>query len=497
MTRIPLSALPGAVLASIVAFSPALAQEMSTKEQWGAFRDFFRERGVLIASQGTVDGGDTLTLSTVRIFSLSDPEAFAIDIPQLQVAQADGLLVLTPSPQFTATARGGGETRVFTINHDGAIQTDASPEQVTLNMDFGTLALAMTSATRGGVALPDSFGVTLGGLDMDITATRAGDADVSLATQTLSYAYDLGQGALDSPFGQSASFEGEGLTLTFTGRQLALLEMLETSETPIDALFDAGVAARLDMRFGPGAGTGRMAIEGMPLTLSTASGAGEMSIGFVDGRFDMNGSVAGVSYSAVEGPVTGTASVETMTFGFGAPLVASPDMQQAYYRIGLDNMVVDSPALALAGLQDFTGEVLNINVDLNADMRILEPLTEDAMERDIPPFDISTVTLAGLLLGVGDASLTGSGAFTFEGGLQASIGAGVPNGTGDFLFELIGGNAFLQRLVSAGIVPQEQMFVAQMMMNGLGQSVGNDHLRSEIAIRPGGVVTVNGAPLPF
>jgi hypothetical protein len=34
-------------------------------------------------------------------------------------------------------------------------------------------------------------------------------------------------------------------------------------------------------------------------------------------------------------------------------------------------------------------------------------------------------------------------------------------------------------------------------MNGLGRPVGADHLRSEIAIRPGNVITVNGAPLPF
>lgn len=497
MSRTLFSIAAGSVLASLLSLSPVLAQDLSTKEHWGQFRDFFRQRGVLIGSQGTVDTGDSLTLSTVRIFALQDPESFYIEIPEMTVSQADGLLVLTPSPEFTATARDSREARVFTISHDGAVQTAVSDDAVTLNMDFGTLAVALTSALRGNTPLSEAFSVTLGGMDLDIAATRAGDADVSLVTQTLAYAYDLGPNMADSPIGQAAMFEGEGLTITFTGRELDTLELLDTSDTPAEDLFAAGFSAQMNMTFGPGAGSGTLPMPGAPLDVVSSSGPGEMSIGFVDGRFDATGLVTGITYEVQGGPMAGTASTAGMSFGFGAPLVAMDTAQPAYYQIGFEDLVIDSPALAFAGLQDFAGESLNINLDLNADVRITEPLSERAMERAVPPFDISTVTLANLLLGVGNASLTGSGSFTFEGGMAASLNADVPNGTGDFLFDLIGGNAFLQRLTAAGLVPQDQIFVVQMMMNGLGRSVGDDHLRSEVAIRPGGVVTVNGAPLPF
>jgi len=153
--------------------------------------------------------------------------------------------------------------------------------------------------------------------------------------------------------------------------------------------------------------------------------------------------------------------------------------------------------LAIVGAEEFGGEGITVALDVSAQGRLTQDLGVEFGEGDTPPIDITTVSLNRLLTRVGDAELSGAGTFAFLGGLMASIGQDLPNGTGDFVFELIGGDALLTRLNALGIVPPDQQFFAHIMMNGLCRPVGEDHLRSEVAIRPGGVITVNDAPLPF
>ena len=490
---------PGlSLFAFLAAASPALAQSAPIKDQWGAFRDFLRERGVMIAARSLSDSGDSLTLGEVSVFALAEPDDFVVSIPQLVVTQDGEHLVLTPSAEFTATARSGSTTHVFTVTHDGALRTLAGENRVSLGFDFPSFALALTEATRGGTPLPQTASITAQGMTFGGDAYREGAADFLLSIASLSYAYDLGPDAGENPLGSRASASAVDVQFSFEGNELDMLDAVESSATPMADLFNAGFFVRADFSVGPGTSSGEQVIEGMPVVLDSTTEGGSVSFAMQDGRLDLAIRSGSGVFEGSGGPFQGRVGFDALTFGVGAPLTTTAANSQAHYRFAFDNIVPSGPMLALANLQDFEGEVLNVALDITADARLTQELSERAMNAAVPPFDATSVTLGQLLVGVGASSLTGSGAISFDRGLIASMGAsGVPDGTGDFTFDLVGGNALLTRLTAAGLIPQDQIFVAQMMMNGLGRSVGDDHLRAEVAIRPGGVVTVNGAPLPF
>ena len=105
---------------------------------------------------------------------------------------------------------------------------------------------------------------------------------------------------------------------------------------------------------------------------------------------------------------------------------------------------------------------------------------------DQPPGQLNSLTINEVRVSAVGAELTGSGAATFNNaGLMP-----VPNGAVDL--RLVGANALMQKLVAMGLLPEDQMMGAMMMLGLFAVPDGEDTLKSKIEFKEDGSIYANG-----
>lgn len=486
------------VLALSVA-APAVAQQMSAKDAWAQVRSLAAGAGLTITSQSVTDNGTSLVANGVRIFTTDDPDDLILTMDTLGVEPRGELVALMPAARIgVETQFARGIERDFEILNPGMGEivgalTDAS---ATLQVGFPTLALRMLRSEQNGRALDEVLDVTFSGFDTTVTATREGMADIFIGAASVGYnaTFQTPVGPGDRTMRQSMDGTMEAVSLEFSGREL---DMLSDDEGAIRRAFDAGMEMTLRLSAGPASGNTSQSGGPFDMALATTAANSLLEVTARGGRVDLQVSAGAGNYSGGSGPMQGQITFDGVGFGFGMPLIVTPDDQPARYAFNFDNLTPSPELLAMVNAGAFAGDSLSLALDIGADMRLVSEIGPSWGEADAPPFDLSRVRLENLLVRVGDSEFTGTGAVTLIGGLLSQIGRPMPDAEGDLTFNLVGGERLLQRVQSLGFVPNDQLFFARMMINGLGRSVGADHLQSDVSIRPGGVVTVNGAPLPF
>lgn len=483
-----------AVLLVATLGSPALAQDADVKAAWTALRSFARDSGLTIAVRGVTDFGTSMVAEGVRIYPEDDPQALLVEMDELRIEGRGGSrIALIPSAEMTVTLRDGAE-RIFALHPDGEVSYEITEDVIDFDLAFASLAIDLVQSTRRGVPTGEALNLALTALDGAFHAEREGSAEVSLNADQVGYTFAFEQASGLTPTRQRGEATIEGLRLELAGTEL---DMLSDEPGALARAFDAGFMARLVLSTGATTGESWQAYGPQEILVRSQSDGSELRIEAVDGAFAATTHAGAGSMEGGMGPMQGALTLDGADLSLGFPLVATAEDQPVYYRMALNNVVPSTETLALFNAQSFAGQGVSLALDIAADGRLVDQLGPDFGAGDAPPFDVSNLRLEQLDLRVGPAQLTGTGAFVFIGGLLASVDADFPNGTGDFTFDLLGGDALLTGLSAAGLIPQDQQFFARMMMNGLGRPVGEDHLRSEVAIRPDGAVTVNGAPLPF
>ena len=491
-----------AILLALTATVPASAQTLSATDAWAGLNGLAQGAGMTITSGSVGRTGDSLTASGVRIFPSDNPDGMVVSMESLTVQPRGDQIALIPSPLIRVSApSGNNQRRSFEITHNGEIVGMLTDQNAALDLSFPMLHLHMVpmappAPVKGAPqsASPARVDVTFDALDASLRATRDGTAELTL--DAASVTYDLAytdpsttQGAMITQTGVHTAphlaFSGTGLT------------MLSDAPGMLRDAFAAGLAMSLTFRVQDSQGSSHQMMGTTSLAMTTQGGASDMTLTLADGRADISGSAGRFSVAGNFGPMQGNMQLDGMTMAFGAPLVVTSDDQLFRYMVSLDGLTPSPELLSMMGASQFAGDALDVTVDVTADGRLTQELGPDFGTGDAPPLDISRLRLDDLRLAVGESEFTGNGAVTLLGGLMGQVGRDRPNAEGDFTFNLLGGERLLNRLQSMGIVPPDQLFFVRMMINGLGRSIGDDHLQSDVAIRPGGTITVNGAPLPF
>ena len=488
------------VLAAALALglSPAAwAQSQPAKDAWEALNAFVTGTGgQLRADALDTEGADIIARNAV-LRSGDAPAAFTLNLGDVRVSPAGEGFDITPAPTFEMVLRDSmlGEVRSYSITHDGSFNLAVSDERIALGLGFGTLALAQTGATRRDRPLNERLTMDFTGLTGNTTLTLAEPFNLQgqLLADVMAYTFAVNDTEF-MPIQQDGRSRSERLSLTYSATGL---ELLDDSTGPgfIRRAFEQGFTAAIALEAGPTEGSVDQNIGGMQMNMALRGGDSVARLTAEDGALSFETTTDGYSVDVeLPGTASGTVSLSGATMGLTLPVISTPTERVFGLRLNLSDLAVSDGLLAPLGASSFAGDTATLELDLQAQGRWLVEITDNPDPSTVP-VDFGTITLATLLTRIGTSSLTGSGAFTFVPG--SFMRSPAPDGTGDFVFELVGGEALLNRLGAAGLLPPDQQFLARMMMNGLGQPVGADHLRSEVAIRPGGVVTVNGAPLPF
>lgn len=194
-------------------------------------------------------------------------------------------------------------------------------------------------------------------------------------------------------------------------------------------------------------------------------------------------------------------SLDSLGFDLSLPLLAGQGQQAA--RLGMDLAGLRA-GRELFALMDLPGDVFDHPGDFAVALRAeIEPVIDltDVMalgamiDRGESPLRVFGVALETLVARWDGAELTGSGAFGWDADGELLTETMDPP-QGEATFDMIGAYAVIDRLAQAGALPPDALLAVRGALAGFGRPVGEDHLRSVVALGPDGM-RVNGAPVPF
>jgi hypothetical protein len=475
---------------------PAAAQDMTAKDAWEAIHAFVEGAGGQLTATGLQRDGTALVAQGTVLRSGPAPAALTVNLGDVRIEPDDEGFTIIPAETFgiVSLATDIGEERRYTVTHDGVFGFDMSPEELALGFGFGTFALVQDSATRRGQPLDEALEASFEGLSglTTLTLSEPFDLDGEITADLLRYSFRMVETGLIS-LRQTGTSETEGLALTFSAAGLALME--GSAPGYVRRAFEQGFGFEASLAAGPTTGSLDQDFDGTPIAMTLRGGDSVIEVSATEGVFRLSTEVSGYGVSVTNPIASGDVSLGRMAMGFELPVVATPTNQTFGLRLSLADLSVGDSLLGLIGASSFAGDTASFEFDLSGVGRWLVEITDGNIENVALPADFASITLGNLLTRIGQSRLTASGSFAFTPG--TFLRSDAPDGTGDFVADLVGGEVLLNRLGAAGLLPPDQQFLARMMMNGVGRPVGPDHLRSELVIRPGNVITVNGAPLPF
>jgi len=472
--------------------APANAQPLSTKDAWDVLASFVSGAGGSLTTTGLQREGAAL-LAPHAVLRMGEALELRFDTIRLE-PRGDDVAVI-PSASFGAVSNWGqpGERRDYAIAHDGSLLLSADLERAGLELDFSSFAVTKTAATRNGEPITESFSMVLSGLAGRLGMTLEEPISLRGDLRASGMDYDFTMASHPIPMTQTARSRTEDLRISIS---VDGLRRFETTPGWVRRAFAEGLSARARFENGRSESHVEQEVFGNRTVFAGIVAGSDGEIVVADGMLTVEGEAENFVMDIEMMEVAGAATLGRLGMGMEMPVVSGPDNRPFRMALTLDEVSLAAPLLAMFGAEGFAEDQLSATLDVQGNGRWLIEITDNPDTDDIP-FDFSSFELNSLGVRIGDSALTGEGQFTLAPGSFGAATEGIPEGEGDFVFELRGGDALLGRLAAAGLIPPDQQFLARMMMNALGRSVGEDHLRSEVAIRPGGQLTVNGLPLPF
>jgi hypothetical protein len=184
---------------------------------------------------------------------------------------------------------------------------------------------------------------------------------------------------------------------------------------------------------------------------------------------------------------------------FAMPLLAAPEPADFTVVTRLVDLTLSDD---LWGMVDPAGQFPRDPATLVIDTAGQATLTTSLMDEtamaalgEAPPGTLESLNLNALQLTLGGANLTGEGALTFDNTDLETFG-GVPAPTGTINLSATGVNGLIDKLVSMGVVPEDQAMGARMMLSMFANVAddGSDSMTSAIEFRDKGLF-VNGQQL--
>lgn len=507
MTTTRLTAAASVALALVLSGGAARA-DLTPEQVWQDWQSYLEGFGYAVTGE-TSESGDTLVIEDLGL-SMQMPEnegSVSMRLGRVELSGRDdgSVSVLLPESMPVAIAALDDEqqevTMTLRIGHRGLdMVVSGTPEAMTYTYAAEEMTMALTDLAAGGT--PVGIGVAeirLG--DMAGTSLSAREGDLRKLDQTMTagpVAYEVD--ITDPETGGRFAMTGNVATARFAG------------EGTIPQSFDAnnlaaslGAGFRFDSRFEYETGSsayrfeeGDQVAEG---TQGSDSGRLTTAIGADGLRYGGEGRNVSMAMTSSDLPFPVNLEMVRMAFDLVMPVSKSEAAQDFAVTLDLSEFTMSDMVWALfdPGNQ-LPRDPATLAIDLSGKGRLffdlLDPATAAKLDaEDAAPGEIEALDLNGLTLSLAGAKLSGSGAFTFDQEDRSSFeGMAAPEGAIDL--ELVGGNTLLDKLISMGLVPQDQATGVRMMLGLFAQpGEGTDTLTSRIEFTEDGQVLANGQRL--
>jgi len=486
-----------ALLSGSAAFAQVTAQDVW--DNWSANLGLYSTEGVTIGSEDYTGG--VLTVTDVAInFADAEGTATALLGNVTMTEQGDGTVLVTMSEEIPLTMTGpategtGEMTMDMTVTQAGLqMLVSGTPEAMVYDITADSYGLLLNSLTDGAVSATGGF--VMNGV--------AGSYSVE-TTDMQALAYDLAATSVDLSL--DIDDPTQNLVLSFAGAvtdiatSATMVTPLPENTTPETVLMD-GLAGEAGYTYSSGAFTFDATQDGLPVT-------GTLAIG--QGGVDFVASADGIGYSSLTEGLTIEAMSDMMPFpvqislaqyGFDLlmPLSATDEPVDFALGVNLTELAINEEIWAMLDPSAMLPrDPASLIIDITGTARLLidlaDPAQAAAAASMAAPGELHSLSLNDLTLIFGGAQITGTGAFTFDNADTTTI-PGIPRPEGKLDLRADGINGLIDTLVAMGLLPEDQVMGARMMLGLFTVPVGDDQLTSTIEVNAEGHVLANGQRL--
>jgi hypothetical protein len=484
-------------LAALIAGSAANADVTAAQvwEDWKSQLALYGEDNVTIGAEESSSG--TVTVRDLGI-RFSDDEVTAETTMSAITfnEQSDGSVRVTMDQSYPITITGA----------DGVVVTVLVSQEnmeMIVSGEVDAMDYAITAA-QYKIALQDV-------VDGDVTFT--GDVEVAMNDVDLAYQTTLGDLRNISYDGTIESVDvlvdfkvpgGNGEYITGGGKMVGLQTQAEMA-IPLDANFEDPDNMLTD---GFSIAGGYVVESGDYVFDVNADGdqaSGSMSLGSTTLTGEMNSRTVGynsttndIAVNFLSGDFPLPIELSLAQYGINFLMPTGVAEEASDFAIGFD-LIDLSISDTIWGLFD-AGNVLprdpaTIQLALSGKARSLfdmfDPTQQEALESAEMPYELESVKIDTLNVNAAGAAIMGDGAFTFDNTDMQTF-APLPRPEGQAKVEITGFNGLLDNLVAMGLVPEQDVMGARMMVGMFARSTGDDQMETSVEILPGGQVNVNG-----
>ena len=484
-----------ALILGALSVAPAFA--LTPEEVWAMWQSQTSAQGQSLTAANTSRAGDTLVLNGV--VSAFAPEGGEVrvraDIGTVLMRAVDGAVEITLADSYPVTIEGDGPgNAVLRVSHPGLLMT-AEGQDGAIGYTFAAPTLSITlESFEAPEPFEASFALTFAGIEGSYATSGTDEleigADFAAESMTLAIA------AQDPAEPGKFILDWTSADIAITGGGVLVPGAAPADDLP--ALLRAGMIVDTDYAFGATTIAVDAADEtGAPVRFGATFDSTSFGAGLAADAISYSTLTEGLSMLIAGGdmpfPELSVMAAE-VGLGFLVPLAAADEPSNANVAFRLVDLVLPDD---IWNMGDPMGQLprgpVTAILDASGLVKVLvDLLTPEAMEGAAPPVELHALEIGELQFKAVGADLTGAGSFTFDNSDLESFD-GLPRPTGALDLRLVGGNALLDTLGAMGLIPQDQMMGARMMLGLFARpGDGPDTLVSKIEVTPDGAVLANG-----
>lgn len=482
--------------AALLAANAALA-DVTPEEVWQSWQDQYAAMGQPVTAESVARDGDTLVAKGVKASMTTPTDSSETVMPELRMKDlGDGTVEITMAGDMTVKSSNGAVDGVPAMKMDGAVKmpgmvtiASGTPEAIAYAYTMPELDAVIKLDEEGGA--PGTVSMKLGNATGNYLVSGPADAKAmegSFNAATASMSMDI----VESNSTVKASFNAADLAATMKGNFVGI-EMDKVNEA-----LAKGFAIDMALTYGATNFTMDMTGEEAP---------GQIVGGSEGGGFSMAMDKAKLMFAG------GGKNVSMTLAGMGLPF---PEAKLAYAESGFNLTMpvgkTDTPAdfalltklvdLTISdeiwGMLDPTGQLPHDPATVILDTKGTARMTTDIMDEtamaalgDAPPGELHSLDVTEIKVTLAGAELTGAGAFTFDNSDLTTFG-GLPVPTGKLDAKLVGGNTLMDKLMAMGLLAEDQVMGARMMMAMFGNAVeGKDEITTTVEAKDKGLFVNN------
>lgn len=473
--------------------------DVTPEQVWQAWEKEQEISGSQVDAGSSKRQGDTLVLRDVKLLNSDNNASITITIPELDLRdQGDGTVALIIPPKAAGTVdmlgRPWARFDLTMTPKDLPLIFSGTPEDLISDFDATNMAVEVDFViSPDEEEVPGKLRLSLDNLTRhhEMKSTNGH----SIVTSLKAAMVKLNLSGADPDLGITLSFDEQLADLAYD--ETTYIPEGTSPGQPYKALA-AGFRTTIKATHGVGSYKVQTDGAGGPYMVNVTMNSGSVGLDMAQSgvHLALTGKDVALDMTSKDLPFPVSATLSEIDTGFRMPLLKADADQPFKGNLALRGLSLSD---TVWGMFDPDGTLARdpatLVVDLGGKMTVnADLLSPEIGKMTTSPTDLKSLDITDLRLSALGADLTGNGALAFDNSTRdASMLMSMPKGGIDL--KLVGANALLDKLVTIGLLPQDQATFGRMMLGLYAKPAGDDVLSSHVAFKDDGDILVNGQPV--